>query len=73
LSGGDVVRSTAIGLYVGAALFVFFAVFSFSNAPRQWVGPLGEDLGTSAGGDLGAFLAVGMALVGLGILVDSFG
>jgi hypothetical protein len=72
LSGGSIVRWVAIGLYVGAALLVFFAVFSFSNAPRHWVGPVGEDLGTSGGGDLGAFVAVGLTLVGLGILVDSF-
>ena len=71
LSGNDVARGISVGLYVGGALLVLLAVFSFSNAPRQWSDQYGSNLGATGGGDLGAYLSIGLALILLGLAVDS--
>jgi hypothetical protein len=73
MRGGDIMRSIVLALYIGGAGLAAFAVFTFTNQPRHWVGEYGEDLGTSGGGDLPAFIAVGVTLVGLGVLLDSLG
>lgn len=71
LRGGDPVRGAALGLYVGGALLVAFAVFTFSNQPRRWVDEYGHDLGAGgASGDTGALIAIGLALIGLGLLLE---
>ena len=72
LADGDLVRYLALGLYVGGGLLIAFALFTFSSQPRRWIGEWGEDLGTSAGGETGAFIAIGLALVGIGLLVEQF-
>lgn len=70
LADGDLGRYLTLGLYFGGGVLVAFALFTFSSEPRQWVGDWGEDLGTSAGGEAGAFIAIGLALIGIGLLVE---
>jgi hypothetical protein len=71
LRGGDLVRGASLGLYVGGALLVAFAAFTFSNQPRRWVDQYGHDLGAGGGGgDTGAFIAIGLALIGIGLLLE---
>jgi hypothetical protein len=70
LTNSDLVRYLTLGLYVGGAILVAYGVFVFSSAPRRWVGELGEDLGASTGQDTAGFIAVGIAVIGIAILVD---
>lgn len=74
LRGGDLGRYVTLALYVGGGILVAFGAFTFSSEPRQWVGEWGEDLGTgSDAGEAGAFVAVGVALIGIGLALDTAG
>ncbi len=70
LTNSDLLRYLTLGLYAGGAILVAYAIFVFSSAPRRWVGELGEDLGASTGQDTAGFIAVGIAVIGIAVLVD---
>jgi hypothetical protein len=70
LRGGDPERWLTLGLYLGGALLIVGALIT-GGRERRYVGDLGEDLGSSGAG-APAFVAVGVALICLGIAAETY-
>jgi O-antigen/teichoic acid export membrane protein len=67
--GSEPVDAAAWGLYGGGIALIGFALLG-GGRQRRWRGEHGEDLGASpAAGPV--YLAVGVALLGLGVLVET--
>jgi hypothetical protein len=65
----DLLHSFVLGLWFGGAAMVGIAVLTGGRDIR-YVGRLGEDLGEGGGSEMGAILAVGLILFGIGIGID---
>jgi hypothetical protein len=65
----DLLHSFVLGLWLGGAAMVGIAVLTGGRDIR-YVDKLGEDLGEGGGSEMGAILAVGLILFGIGIGID---
>ena len=65
----DLLHSFVLGLWVGGA--AMFAVAALTGGRDiQYRDDLGADLGKGGGPEMGAILAVGLTLIGIGIGID---
>lgn len=65
----DLMHSFVLGLWIGGA--AMFAIAALTGGRDiQYRGELGEDLGEGGGTEMGAILAVGLILIGIGIGID---
>ena len=67
----DLVHSAALGLYVGGSAMLAMGLLT-GGRTVQYRGALGENLGTIGGPSTGAFALVGVFVVVLGVIVDSY-
>lgn len=65
----DLLHSFVLGLWLGGAAMFGIAALTGGRDIR-YVGELGEDLGEGGGSEMGAILAVGLILIGIGIGID---
>jgi hypothetical protein len=65
----DLLHSFVLGLWIGGAAMVTIAALTGGRDIR-YRGDLGEDLGKGGGAEMGAILAVGFILFGIGIGID---
>lgn len=65
----DLLHSFVLGLWIGGAAMVTIAALT-GGRDIQYRGELGEDLGKGGGAEMGAILAVGLILIGIGIGID---
>ena len=65
----DLLHSFVLGLWLGGAAMFGVGVLTGGRDIR-YVGDLGEDLGEGGGSEMGAVLAVGLILIGIGIGID---
>jgi uncharacterized membrane protein YedE/YeeE len=74
----DAWRAVTLGLYVGGALLVAIPLFSWSGRTASIGGydvyelPLDAHSRRRWQAQLGAYVAIGMALIGLGVLLEVF-
>ena len=65
----DLLHSFVLGLWLGGAAMFGVAALTAGRDIR-YVGDLGEDLGEGGGSEMGAILAVGLILIGIGVGID---
>ena len=65
----DLLHSFVLGLWLGGAAMFGIAALTGGRDIR-YRGELGEDLGEGGGSEMGAILAVGLILIGIGIGID---
>ena len=65
----DLLHSFVLGLWLGGAAMFGVAALTAGRDIR-YVGDLGEDLGEGGGSEMGAILAVGLLLIGIGVGID---